>query len=276
MFGEKFKRAYALTDQGVANAKRGTAWTVVVNLVAMCGIGFLYLMMSQFMDALLSGGPLPGEFFWQYLAALVAFFALFLFVHVKQYEATYSVVYREIEVTRLSLAEKLRKLPLSFFGTRDLADLTDTIMGDVKNLEHVWSHVLGYLYGSYISTAVIFVACLAFDWRLAIAALWSVPVAFGLLFGLQRAFRRRSTALRAKGLAVGDGLQEMLDNVREIRATNQEERYLEGLYAKVDAFERETIGTELRMGLTVNGAQAIMRLGMATTVLVSKKCRQKA
>ena len=92
-------------------------------------------------------------------------------------------MYGEVKTTRLRLAERLRKLPLGFFGKRDLADLTETLKGDVNRMEHVWSHVLGYLYGAYLSTAVIAVCLLWYDWRLALACLWGVPVAFGLLFG---------------------------------------------------------------------------------------------
>ena len=95
-------------------------------------------------------------------------------------------MYNEVKATRLSLAERLRKLPLGYFGKRDLADLTETLMGDVNRMEHVWSHVLGYLYGAYISTAVIAVCLLAYDWRLMLASLWGVPVAFGLLFGARK------------------------------------------------------------------------------------------
>ena len=112
--------------------------------------------------------------------------------HLQQYHATYSLVYNEVKSTRLSLAERLRKLPLGYFGKRDLADLTETLMGDVNRMEHVWSHVLGYLYGAYISTAIIAVCLLVYDWRLTIACLWGVPVAFGLLFGTRKISARAS------------------------------------------------------------------------------------
>ena len=170
MFGEKFQRKYALTDQGVRNTKKGTFWTVIVNLVVMGGVSILYLVMSGFMGALTEGSPLPGS---AIVLGLLVLFALLSFVtHLQQYKATYGLVYNEVKTTRLSLAERLRKLPLGYFGKRDLADLTETIMGDVNRMEHVWSHVLGYLYGAYISTAIIAVCLLVYDWRLAIACLW--------------------------------------------------------------------------------------------------------
>ena len=184
MFGEKFKRKYALTDQGIQNIKKGTFWTVAVNLVVMMGMSILYLMMSDFMSVLIDGSPLSHTML--ILGLLVAFVLLSFITHLQQYKATYGLVYNEVKATRLSLAERLRKLPLGYFGKRDLADLTETIMGDVNRMEHVWSHVLGYLYGAYISTTVIAVCLFIYDWRLAVACLWGVPVAFGLLFGSRK------------------------------------------------------------------------------------------
>ena len=266
MFGEKFQRKYALTDQGVRNTKKGTFWTVIVNLVVMGGVSILYLVMSGFMGALTEGSPLPGS---AIVLGLLVLFALLSFVtHLQQYKATYGLVYNEVKTTRLSLAERLRKLPLGYFGKRDLADLTETIMGDVNRMEHVWSHVLGYLYGAYISTAIIAVCLLVYDWRLAIACLWGVPVAFGLLFGSRKIAAHNAERTKKAAVRVSDGIQEALENVREIRATNQEERYLNGLNQKIDEHERVTIQGELGTGLFVNAASVIMRLGVATTILV--------
>ena len=266
MFGEKFQRKYALTDQGVRNTKKGTFWTVIVNLVVMGGVSILYLVMSGFMGILTEGSPLPGSVL--VIGALVLFILLSFVTHLQQYKATYGLVYNEIKTTRLSLAERLRKLPLGYFGKRDLADLTETIMGDVNRMEHVWSHVLGYLYGAYISTAIIAVCLFVYDWRLAIACLWGVPVAFGLLFGSRKIAACNAERTKKAAVRVSDGIQEALENVREIRATNQEERYLNGLNQKIDEHERVTIQGELGTGLFVNAASVIMRLGVATTILV--------
>ena len=265
MFGANFQRKYALTDQGVQNTKKGTFWTVIVNLVVMGGVSILYLVMSGLMETL-AGGVLPAAL--PVLAGLVIFALLSFLTHLQQYKATYGLVYGEVKATRLRLAERLRKLPLGFFGKRDLADLTETLMGDVNRMEHVWSHVLGYLYGSYLSTAVIAVCLLWYDWRLALACLWGVPVAFGLLFGSRKLTERQAERTKRAAVRVSDGMQEALENVREIRATNQEERYLAGLYRKIDDHERIMIRGELVTGLFVNGASVIMRLGVATTILV--------
>ncbi len=265
MFGKEFQRRYALTDQGVKNTKQGALWTVIVNLVVMAGMGILYYMMQGYMQTLTDGAPLPKT--WVILLLVLGFLVLSFVTHLQQYKATYGLVYGEVKATRISLAERLRKLPLGWFGKRDLADLTETVMGDVNRLEHVWSHCLGYLYGSWFSTAIIAVMLLVYDWRLALAALWGVPVAFGLLFGSRKLARKNAEAAKAAGLQVSDGIQETLENIREIRATNQEGRFLAELNGKIDRHEKSMIRGELSTGIFVNAASVIMRLGVATTIL---------
>ena len=265
MMGEKLKRKYALTDKGLRNTRVGAAWTVVVNLIMMAGMGILYFLMQRYMNTLMEGSALPNA--WIFIGLVVAFVILSFITHLQQYHNTYGLVYREIKDTRITLAERLRRLPLGYFGKRDLADLTETVMGDVNRLEHVWSHCLGYLYGAYISTAIIAVMLLVYDWRMAIACLWGVPVAFILLFGSRKIQKRNSEKLKSDALAVSDNIQESLENVREIRATNREKEYLDRLYKKIDRFEKTNRKGELVIGLFVNGASVIMRLGVATTIL---------
>lgn len=266
MFGKNFKRKYALTEKGVQNVKKGTFWTVIVNIVVMGGVSVLYLLMKDLM-AVFIGNQTEMNII-TILILLVAFVFLSFITHLQQYTATYGLVYGEVKVTRIALAEKLRQLPLGYFNKKDIADLTETIMGDVNRMEHVWSHVLGYLYGSYISTGIIAVFLFIYDWRLAIACLWGVPVAFGLLFGSRKWTSKASEKLKQAAIKVSDGIQETLENVREIRATNQEKTYLRGLYQKIDEHEKVMVKGELVAGIFVNTASVIMRLGVATTILV--------
>ena len=265
MMGEKLKKKYALTDKGLRNTRVGAAWTVVVNLLMMAGMGILYYLMQKYMNTLTDGDALPNA--WLFIGLVAAFVVLSFITHLQQYHNTYGLVYREIKDTRITLAERLRRLPLGYFGKRDLADLTETVMGDVNRLEHVWSHCLGYLYGAYFSTAIIAVVLFIYDWRMAIACLWGVPVAFILLFGSRKMQKRASVKLKSDALAVSDNIQESLENIREIRATNREKEYLGRLYKKIDRVEKTMRKSELVIGLFVNGASVIMRLGVATTIL---------
>ena len=265
MFGKNFQRKYALTDQGIRNIKKGTLWTVIVNLIVMGGMGILYLMMAKYMKVLTDGEGLPKT--GTFILLVLIFLILSILTHLQQYRATYGLVYGEVKAVRIELAERLRKLPLGYFGKRDLADLTETIMGDVNRLEHVWSHCLGYLYGSCFSTVIIAIAMLLYNWRMAFACLWGVPVAFALLFGSKKLTKHNSEITKAAGVKVSDGIQETLENIREIRATNQEDRFLKSLNDKIDYHEKTMLRGELHTGIFVNAASVIMRLGVATTIL---------
>lgn len=265
MFGEKFKRKYALSDKGISNVKKGAFWTVIVNLVVMSGMGILYYLMLNLMDSLTKGTAL--NFALLFIISTLVFIALSFITHLQQYRATYGLVYREVKTMRIGLAERLRKLPLSFFAKRDVADLTETIMGDVNRMEHVWSHVLGYLQGSYISTAIVAVMLFAYDWRLALACLWGVPIAFLLLFGSRKMAKKSANVAKQAALGVSDSIQETIENIREIRATNQQQEFLGIVNKKVDTLESKLIRSELVAGIFVNAASVIMRLGVATTIL---------
>ncbi len=257
---------YALTDEGLRNVKLGAVWTAASNLVVFGGVGALYLVMSELVAHLTEGAPLPNLL--PYAAGLAAFAVALFVAEYWAYYYQYGVIYKESGRQRITLAERLRKLPLGFFGRRDLADLTETLMTDVKTTEHAYSHVLPELYGAYITLAVAAICLFSFDWRLALASLWSCPVGLAILFGARRALQPMMEATRMRGLATSEDIQEALECVREVRATNQEGRYLEHIHADVDAAERQAARSEIACGIAVNGAQIVLRLGLATTVLV--------
>ncbi len=272
------KEKYALTDEGVRNVKLGAIWTAISNIVVFWGVGILSLCMDAFVRHLVSGDALPGLVSGTGFTVLgistppiafllIAYIVLLFITEYFAYYYQYGVIYKESGRQRIGLAERLRKLPLSFFGRRDLADLTETIMGDVKIIEHAYSHVLPELYGAYITVAVAAVGLLIFDWRLALAALWSCPVGLGLLFGARRALQPQMRKTRMRGLAISEDIQEALECVREVRATNQEDRYLEHIFADIDAGERQAVRAEAATGICVNGAQIVFRVGLATTIL---------
>lgn len=272
------KEKYALTDEGVRNVKLGTVWTALANLIIFMGIGLLYLLMNALVAGYTQGAPMPSLFGGlpqlasagfnvPFVVLLVVFFVLLCVAEYFAYYYQYGVIYNESGRQRIGLAERLRKLPLSFFGKRDLADLTETIMGDVKITEHAYSHVLPELYGAYVTLGIAAVGLFLFDWRLALAALWSVPVAFVLLSASRKLLAPLSRATREKNLQVSDDIQEALECVREVRATNQIERYLEGINNDIDSSEKQTIKGELLTGFFVNGAQIVLRLGIASTII---------
>lgn len=246
--------------------KRGILWTAVTNIIVMGGMAFLFLAMGGFIEHLATGAALPPAL--PFIAGLALFLVVLFASNWQQYNYTYCVFYEECGNQRIGIAEHLRRLPLSFFGRRDLPDLTEAILGDVQTMEHAYSHVLGELWGAVVSTAVVFAGSLCFCWQLSLAAFWSVPVAFAVLFATRKPMEPVFDGVRAAKVKVTEGIQETLECAREIRATNQEGHYLEGLGATIDEQERFTTKGEMVNGLLVNSAFAVLRLGIATTLIV--------
>lgn len=173
-----FQEKYALSNRGMKNVLLGTIWTTLTNLVIMGGTASLFLAMNAFIAHLTKGAPLPDVM--PYLMGLLVFVLLLFGSYWFQYNHSYGAVFNQTSTQRIDLAERLRKLSLSFFGRRDLADLTDTILGDVATMEHAYAHALSQLYGAVVSSILVFLALLPVNWALDLAAFWSVPTAFAI------------------------------------------------------------------------------------------------
>ena len=255
-----------LTDVGAKNFRRGVFFCTLANLVLMAPIGILFLLVSDFMDHLVAGAPLPA--LAPYLAGCVGILALMVLTQWAEYENTYHKVYEESARKRTDLAEHLRRLPLSFFGRRDLSDLTNAIMKDCSDQERMFMHVMPQLFGTGLSTAIVIVGIFFYDWRLALAAFWVVPAALLVMALTGKHQQRKAQAMEDARLEVADGVQEFLECAQEIRATNRSAAHLDALAAKLDAFERRQVASELTTGVFVTSAQAFLKLGIGTTVFV--------
>ena len=253
-----------LTDVGAKNFRRGVFFCTLANLVLMAPIGILFLLVSDFMDHLVAGAPLPA--LAPYLAGCVGILALMVLTQWAEYANTYHKVYEESARKRTDLAEHLRRLPLSFFGRRDLSDLTNAIMKDCSDQERMFMHVMPQLFGTGLSTAIVIVGIFFYDWRLALAAFWVVPAALLVMALTGKHQQRKAQAMEDARLEVADGVQEFLECAQEIRATNRSAAHLDALAAKLDAFERRQVASELTTGVFVTSAQAFLKLGIGTTV----------
>ena len=256
-------KKYALSRQGAKDLVIATVSCVVHNLTLMLPVSLLYLLVSD-----LYAGGVPQNHLWIYIVGMAAAVLLILFSYRWVYGATYYATYKESSVRRISLAEKLRKLPLSFFGKRDLSDLTTTIMADCTTLEQSFSHWIPEFFGSMISTVIVAVCLFIFDWRLALAALWVLPVSLAIVAfsgKVQNYFTRRQTEAK---LAVAEGIQEALETMRDLKSNNAEEKYLQGLDKKIDLQEKRMIASELGGALFVVPAGMILKLGIGTVALV--------
>ena len=259
---KQLQKKYALSQQGAKDLIKGCIACVFQNISFMFPVGLLYSLVSDLMSGNISGKA------GLYAAGCVLCIGLILLTTWFQYNATYFATYVESGVRRITLAEQLRKIPLSFFGKKDLADLTSTIMADCTFLEQSFSHFIPELAGSIISTLLIAIGLFSFDWRMALAALWVLPVSFAIVgFSAKVQERLNQKAMAAK-MACADGIQECIETVQDLKANNAEQAYLTGLETKIRAVERRSIINEFGLAAFVVSASLILKLGIATVALV--------
>ena len=254
---EKIQHATASSPEGAKGLVKGVLACAFQNMAFMLPTGLLYLLVKD----LLAGSTSGRSTF--YLLGCVACFVLILLTTWFQYNGTYFTTYKESGTRRLTLAERLRKLPLSFFGKRDLADLTSTIMADCEVLEKDCSHFIPGLFGSLISTVLIALSLFAFEWRMALAALWVIPVSAAIVVGSYRVQDKVQARTMAAKMACADGIQEYIETLRDLKASNAEQRYLSGLSDKIRAVEKQSIAAELETALFVSSA------GMVLTTVIT-------
>lgn len=259
----RLQKKFALSRQGAKDLIKGCVACVFQNISLMLPVGLLYLLVSDLM-----AGRAPASKAAVYIVGCIACIGLILLTTWFQYNATYFATYTESGVRRVSLAEKLRKIPLSFFGKKDLADLTSTIMADCTFLEQSFSHFIPELIGSIVSTILIAISLFAFDWRMALAALWVLPVSFAIVGLSAKVQQRLNDRQMAAKMACADGIQECIEAVRDLKANNAEEGYLKGLRGKIRAVEKRAIISELGTAVFVVSASMILKLGIATVALV--------
>ncbi|BDF18078.1 MAG: ABC transporter ATP-binding protein [[Clostridium] scindens] len=260
---KKLQKKYALSEQGAKDLIKGCLACVLQNLSFMFPVGLLYYMVGDLMN-----GGVPSEKIPFYVAGCVVCIGLILLTTFFQYNATYFATYKESGIRRITLAEHLRKIPLSFFGKKDLADLTSTIMADCTFLEQSFSHFIPELAGSIISTVLISIGLLFTDWRMALAALWVLPVAFAIVgFSAKIQENLNQKAMDVK-MACADGIQECIETVRDLKANNAEQAYLKGLEKKIRAVEHRSILNEFGLAAFVVSASLVLKLGIATVALV--------
>ena len=259
---EKLMHKYALSQQGASDMIKAFVSVTVSDLVLMIPVSLLYFLVKDYVEGNLAG---KGGF---YIAGVLVTLILIGVTTYIQYNATFLSTYVESGVRRTTLAEKLRKIPLSFFGKKDLSDLTSTIMADCAQMETASSHFIPELVGACISTALVAVGMFFFNWRMALAALWVLPISFiivGCSGKVQKGLNKKQMELK---MACADGIQECLESVRDLRAYNTEEAYMKGLDVKIKNVEKHAIVTELGTAVFVGSAQMILKLGIATVALV--------
>ena len=258
---EKIQHATASSPEGAKGLVKGVLACAFQNMAFMLPTCLLYFLVKDLLNDTTSGKAVF------YLLGCIVCFGLILLTTWFQYNGTYFTTYKESGIRRLALAERLRKLPLSFFGKRDLADLTSTIMSDCEVLEKTCSHFIPGLFGSLISTVIIALSLFAFDWRMALAVLWVIPVSIAIVLGSYRVQDRIQARTMAVKMDCADGIQEYIETLRDLKASNAEQGYLSGLSKKIRAVEKQSVAAELETALFVSSASMVLKLGISSVAL---------
>ena len=256
------QKATASSKDGAVGLIKGIIACAFQNMAFMLPTGLLYYLVKD-----LLGGDMGGKTVF-YTVGCVICFALILITTWFQYNNTFFTTYEESGKRRLSLAERLRKLPLSFFGKKDLADLTSTIMADCEVLEKDCSHYIPALFGSVISTIVIALGLFALDKAMALAALWVIPVSVLIIvlsYKVQDRAQQRNMSVK---MACADGIQEYIETLRDLKTNNAESSYLKGLRSKIRSVEKGAFKTEITTAVFVTSAGMVLKFGIATVALV--------
>jgi len=258
------KHKYALSDEGANDMIKACISVTCTNIVLMMSSGILYMLIKDLLE-----DNLTSDRIWIYALVSAGIILLIAVTNFIQYNATFLSTYRESGRRRTSLAETLRKLPLSFFGKKNLTDLTTNIMGDCAQIETASSHWIPELIGAIISTSLVGISLFFFfDWRMVLASFWVIPVAFIIVITCSGAEKRAVRKNSAIKLDMADGIQECLESIRDLRANSAEDRYMEKLEDKIRTVEKEALYTELKMAVYVNSAAIILKIGIGTTALV--------
>ena len=258
-----FMKKFALSEQGAKEMIFGIVSVVSQDLALMFPVTLFYIFTGDLID-----GNVLRDRTALYIVGIVMCLLLIVLTSIWQYNTAYKATYKESAERRISLAEKLRKLPLSFFAGKDLADLTSTIMSDAEVMEHAGSHMIPQYYGSIISTLIISVGLFFFQWKMALAAVWPIPIALIIVITSKSVQNRFSRRQREAQIDLSDSVQEFIEASRDLKSNNAEEDYLCGLDKKIDLLEKKAIGAELGSAVFVVSAQMLLKFGIGMVALV--------
>lgn len=262
------KKRFALSTKGAKDFCKGVLFTTLLDIALMLPAMFAFLFLEDYLRPVFNPSASVTHGVVYYIILGLIFIVIMYFVAVLQYRSTYTTVYDESANRRISLAEKLRKLPLAFFGEKNLSDLTATIMDDCMDLEHTFSHAVPQLFASLISIFLIVIGMFFYNWQLALALFWVVPLAMVILLISKKKISKDNTINYKNKRIISEQIQEGLDTIQEIKSYNQENNYLINLSLKIENYEKQLTKGELLTGIFVNGSQSLLKLGLPSIIIV--------
>jgi ATP-binding cassette subfamily B protein IrtB len=268
---EILKKRLALSTKGAKDFLKGTFFTTLLNITLLLPAVFVFLFLDDYLRTLIHPSEIFRKGIWYYTTLGMLFMLATWIIAQLQYRSTYTTIYEESANRRISLAEKLRKLPLAFFGEKNLSDLTSTIMSDNTDLEHTFSHAVPQLFASIISILLVAVGLFFYNWRLSLALFWVVPAAAAVILLSKKRQRKNNKLIYDKKRNVSEQIQEGLDTIQEIKSYSNEKKYLDELNEKLGDYEKNLTRGELMTGVLVHGAQSLLKLGMASVIIIGAR-----
>jgi len=262
------ERRLALTTKGAKSFCKGVFFSTLLDVAFMLPAVFVFLFLEDYLRSVFNPGFTTNNSWWYYVLLSAAFLIIMYIFAVFQYRNTFTTVYEESANRRISLAEKLRKLPLAFFGEKNLSDLTATIMDDSTELEHTFSHAVPQLFASIISLVIIAIGLFLYNWQLSLALLWVVPFAFAVVLIAKKKLHKENQLQYDRKRDVSENIQEGIDTIQEIKSYNQEAAYMKKLSQSIDLYEKQQTKGELLAGTFVNSSQSFLKLGLASVIIV--------
>lgn len=262
------QKRFALSHKGAKDFCKGVCWTTLLNIALMLPAVFVFLFLEDYLQPVFNPSSSVVHGIAYYCILGLVFMLMMYVIATFQYKSTFNTVYEESANRRISLAEKLRKLPLAFFGEKNLSDVTSTIMDDCTDLEHTFSHAVPQLFASLISVLLIACGMFFYNWQLALALFWVVPFALAIVLFSKKKISKEFKVHYQDKRAVTEQIQEGLETIQEIKSYNREDNYLQKLDEKIDAYEKIQTKGELMTGVLVNSAQSFLKLGLASVIIV--------
>lgn len=262
-----FQEKFALSKKGAKDLIVSIIWSAIMDISFMIPVIFGFQFLDQHINTLLTGSDKPVSSILYYVIVAIAALLVMFVIAYFQYDSTYTRIYEESSRRRISLAETLRKLPLAFFGKKDVSDLSATIMEDATQIEQLFSHAVPQIFAAVVTIFIMGVMMFIYNWQMSLAVFWVVPVAI-LVFYLSRKFQNRlHTKVYNVKRDITDNIQEGLDSVYEIKSFNREEDYANTLNTKLDNYEKFLISNELLLGALINLAHVLLKLGLPSVIL---------
>ena len=264
----KIKEKYHLSDAEAILIKKGILFNTLSNISKMLPVGICAYVLSQMYSIITNKNYSVELPILMYLGVSATAILLMILLSYIEYTKTFIDIYQESANRRISISEFLRKLPLSFFAKRDISDLTTVVMTDTSGIEHALAHVIPQCYGTVLSTVVIFLSMLIFNFKMAMSLFWVIPIAFAVVLLSRKLQKSYSEKFKSEKLASSDQIQTTLEMIKEIKSFSLEGKQKKSIKVQLDAFEKKQRESELFSATILASAQMVLKLGIATVILV--------